>query len=149
MRVRSVVTVAVVATVAVGSLVPAQAAAKKKPIVKNYTVSNMLPYPSPPTGPSCSEAPEGVSEHRLPLKVTGPGKLQVTVNGFTGDWDIGVYNAAGSNLAMGGGADSPNTETAPQETLTYKSKKAQTLFVDVCNFLGSTEAKVKLVYTYL
>ena len=147
MRVRRAVPLAIL-VLAVGA-VNAEAAPKKKPkpITKSYTVQ-AFPYPSPPTGPSCSEAPEGVGEHRETINVSGPGKLVVEVRGFTGDWDIGLYDKNGTNLAQGGGADSPNTDTAPAETLSYKSKKAQTLHIDVCNFLGSPSANVKFTYTY-
>ena len=146
MRVRTAAPLAV-AVVLAGAAVDASAAPKPKPITKSYQVTG-VPHPNPPSGPSCSSAPEGVSEHRETIKVTGPGKLVVEVTGFTGDWDIGLYSPAGVNLAQGGGADSPNTETAPKETMTYKSKKAQTLLLDVCNFVGSPTANVKYTYTY-
>ena len=149
MRVRTAVPLAILVLAA--GAVNAEAAPKKKPkpITKSYTVTGMLPHPNPPTGPSCSSAPNGVSEHRETLKVTGAGKLVVEVRGFTGDWDIGLYDKTDTNLAQGGGADSPNTETAPVETLSYKGKKAQTLYIDVCNFAGSPNATVKYTYTYM
>ena len=148
MRVRRAVPLAIL-VLAVGA-VNAQAAPKKKPkpIVKSYTVTGKVPHPNPPTGPSCSESP-AVSEHRETIKPTGPGKLVVEVRGFTGDWDIGVFDKNGTNLAQGGGADTPNNETAPVETLSFKNKKAQPLSIDVCNFLGSPNANVKFTYTYL
>jgi hypothetical protein len=148
MRVRSAAVPLAILVLAAGA-VNAEAAPKKKPkpITKSYTVS-ATPYPYPPTGPSCSESTEGATEHRETLKVTGAGKLVVEVRGFTGDWDIGLYDKAGTNLAMGAGSDTPNTDTAPSETLTYKSKKAQTLYIDVCNFLGTPSATAKYTYTY-
>ncbi|HEX8003462.1 MAG TPA: hypothetical protein VF519_12280 [Mycobacteriales bacterium] len=147
MRVRTAAPLAVAAVVLAGAAVDAGAAPKPKPITKSYQVTG-IPHPNPPSGPSCSSAPEGVSEHRETIDVKGPGKLVVEVTGFTGDWDIGLFGKGDVNLAQGGGADSPNTETAPKETLTYKSKKAQTLFLDVCNFVGSPQANVKYTYTY-
>lgn len=147
MRVRTAAPLAA-ALVLAGVGVEANAAPRKpKPITKTYPVQG-IPHPNPPEGPSCSSAPEGVSEHRETIKVTGPGKLVVEVTGFTGDWDTGLYGANEVNLAQGGGADTPNTDAAPKETLTYKSKKAQTLYLDVCNFLGSPTATVKYTYTY-
>lgn len=148
MRVRTAAPLAI-AVVLAGAAVDASAAPprKPKPITKSYAVRG-IPHPNPPSGPSCSSAPAGVSEHRETIKVTGPGKLVVEVTGFIGDWDIGLFSNGEVNLAQGGGADSPNTETAPKETLTYKAKKAQTLFLDVCNFLGSPNANVKYTYTY-
>lgn len=147
MRVRTAVPLAVAVVLASAAL-DASAAPKPKPITKTYDVTG-VPHPNPPTGPSCSASPAGVSETRETIKVTGPGKLVVEVTKFTGDWDIGLYGGSGETLlAQGGGADAGNTETAPKETLTYKSKKAQTLYLDVCNFAGTPNATVKYVYTY-
>jgi len=148
MRVRTAAPLAL-AVILAGGAVDANAAPRKpKPITKSYDVTG-IPHPNPPTGPSCSSAPEGVSEHRETLKVTGPGKLVVEVTKFTGDWDIGLYGGSGETmLAQGGGADAGNTDAAPKESLTYKSKKAQTLFIDVCNFAGTPNASVKYTYTY-
>lgn len=146
MRVRTAAPLAV-AVVLTGAAVEANAA-PPKPITKTYQVQG-VPHPVPPTGPSCSSSPAGVSEVRETIKVSGPGKLVVEVTKFTGDWDIGLYGGSGETmLAQGGGADAGNTDTAPKETLTYKSKKAQTLFLDVCNFAGTPTAEVKYTYTY-
>lgn len=149
MRVRTAAPFAV-AVVLTGAAVEVNAAppAKPKPISKTYQVQG-VPHPVPPTGPSCSSAPAGVSEVRETIKVAGPGKLVVEVTKFTGDWDIGLYGGSGETLlAQGGGADAGNTETNPKETLTFKSKKAQTLYLDVCNFAGTPTAEVKYTYTY-
>lgn len=148
MRVRTAAPLAV-AVVLTGAAVEVNAAppAKPKPITKTYQVQG-IPHPIPPTGPSCSSSPAGVSEVRETIKVAGPGKLVVEVTKFTGDWDIGLYGAGDVLLAQGGGADAGNTETNPKETLTFKSKKAQTFFLDVCNFLGTPTAEVKYTYTY-
>jgi hypothetical protein len=150
MRVRRAAPLALVALTVLGATHAEAAKPKKKPkpITKSYSVT-ALPHPYPPSGPSCSDSAEGVSEHREEIKVTGPGKLVVTVTGFTGDWDSGLYDKNGNNLQMGQGSDTPNTSTDPaEEVLKYPSKKAQTLYLDVCNFIGSPTAQVKYVYTY-
>ncbi|HVF03626.1 MAG TPA: hypothetical protein VNA20_02180, partial [Frankiaceae bacterium] len=73
MRVRTAAPLAV-AVVLAGAAVEVNAAppAKKKPITKTYAVQG-VPHPVPPTGPSCSSAPAGVSEVRETIKVTGAG----------------------------------------------------------------------------
>jgi hypothetical protein len=148
MRVRRATPLALVALTVLGATHAEAAKPKKKPITKSYSVT-AVPHPYPPSGPSCSDSAEGTSEHRETIKVTGPGKLVVNVTGFNGDWDSGLYDKNNNNLVMGGGSDTPNTSTDPaEEVLTYKSKKAQTLYLDVCNFAGSPTAQVKYVYTY-
>lgn len=152
MRVRSAALFALAATVAVGSSMPADAAAKKKkkPIVKEYDLQ-LAPYPDATETTGC-EGPgrtEDVNMDNVTIKVTGPGVLTVKVTEFTSDWDMAVFNASGANVAQGAGTVTPNTSTDPQtETLKYKSKKAQTLTLRVCNFLGGPTAHVKYTYVY-
>lgn len=149
MRVRSAALLALAATVAAGSFVPASAA-KKKPLKKSYDLQ-LLPYPDASEATGC-EGPgrtEGVNMDTEPIKVTGPGVLTVKVTEFTGDWDMAVLNAAGASVAEGAGTSTPNTSVDPMtETLKYKSKKAQTLNLRVCNFLGGATAKVTYTYVY-
>jgi hypothetical protein len=148
MRVRRAAPLALVVLAAVG-VTHADAKPKKAPITKAYDVTG-VPHPNPPSGPACSDSAEGVSEHRELLTVTGAGKLKVTVNGFNGDWDIGIYGKGDVLLVEGSGADTPPADptTQAEETATLKSKKAQTISVDVCNFAGSPKAHVELTYVY-
>ena len=150
MRVR---TAAVISLAVLAAASSADAAPKKKPkpITKNYTVQ-AVPYPKADAETSCEEPPEQAVNHTT-ISVTGPGKLVVTVSGFTGDWDVAVFNdKTGSLLGEGSGVnadDVPPHTGGKSEVLKYTSKKAQKLRVDVCNFAGSPTANVKLVYTYL
>lgn len=147
MRVRNVAPLVLAVVVAVG--VPAQAAPKKKPkpITKTYTII-AAPNPNPPQGPSCQAMTDGVNGHAETIKVTGAGKLTAKVSGFVGDWDLGVYDAGGNNLAMGSGNDTGNTDTAPAEVLSFKVKKAQTLVLRTCNFGGTPQATGTFTFTY-
>jgi hypothetical protein len=149
MRVRTAAPLAAAALLA-GSAVHANAAAPKpkpKPITKTYSVTG-VPFPAPPTGPSCSLSPQGVGTTRETITVKGPGKLVAEVTGFTGDWDMALLSNSGTMLVQGAGADAGNTDAAPKESLVYKAKKAQTFFLDVCNFAGTPQATVKYVFTY-
>jgi hypothetical protein len=151
MRVRSAAPLALAAIVAAGSLAPAAAAPKKKPLKKTYSVQ-LAPSPDASESTACSgdTRTADVNTDFETIKVTGPGLLSVKVTGFTGDWDVSVYNTAGAMLTEGGGTTTPETatNTAPVETLKYKSKKAQSLILRVCNFLGSPNATVNYTYTY-
>lgn len=150
MRVRSVAPLAIVAIVATGSLVPAHAAPKKKPLKKTYNVT-LAPLPDASEATACSSAArqDGVNMDVETIKVTGAGVLTVKVTKFQSDWDMSVYNSSGSMLTEGSGTSTPNTSTGEQtETLKYKSKKAQTLLLRVCNFIGSPTATVSYTYVY-
>jgi hypothetical protein len=148
MRVRTVAPIALAVLVAVGPA--AHAAPKKKPLTKTYSLT-LAPAPDASTTTSCSSAAlkEGVNMATEPIKVTGPGKLSVKITGFTGDWDMAVLSSSGFALTEGGGTSTPNTDTNPgEETLKYKSKKAQALSLRVCNFLGTPQVTVTYTYTY-
>jgi type 1 fimbria pilin len=152
MRVRTAAPLALAALVAVGA--PAQAAVKAKPKPQSKTY-NLTLAPSPDaseaTGCSGPTRTDGVNMDVETIKVTGPGLLSVEVTGFSGDWDTSVYNAAGSQLTEGGGTGTPPadpTATGLKEVLKYKNKKAQTLSLRVCNFLGSPNATVKYTFVY-
>ena len=153
MRVRSAAPLALAAIVAIASLAPAEAAAKKKkkPLKGTYTVT-MAPFPDASEEQACSSAVRGTGGqfvHVTPIKVTGPGVLTVKMTKFTGDWDMAAWNSAGASVSEGSGTSTPNTSTDEMtETLKYKSKKAQTLNIRVCNFLGSQAANVAYTYVY-
>jgi len=153
MRLRTVAPLAVAAIVVAGLHAPAEAKAKKKkPITKEYDLT-LQPFPDMTEDTACSSELRtvGTDLDIKTIKVTGPGKLKVTITGFTGDWDTSVYGAAGA-LSEGGPTTTPDNFSTPAgeitEELTYKSKKAQTLSLRVCNFAGTQQAHVKYVYTY-
>ena len=154
MRVRSAVPLALAATVAIGSFGAADAAPKKKkpPIKKTYTLQ-LAPDPDASEETACSGSLRGETNMDIQeIKVSGPGLLTVKITDFAGDWDTSVYSKAGSMLTEGGGTTTPETlaagETSSVETMKYKSKKAQSLFLRVCNFLGSPTATVTYTYVY-
>ena len=148
MRVRSAALIALAASVAAGSFVPANAA-KKKPLKKTYSLQ-LAPMPDASETVACSGAARMDANTDLEtIKVTGPGVLTVKVTEFSGDWDMAVLNSAGAVVSEGGGTVTPNTSVDPMtETLKYKSKKAQTLTLKICNFLGTPTATVNYTYVY-
>ncbi len=155
MRVRSVAPLAIAVIVAAGSLAPAEAAKKKpkpKPIKKSYSLT-LAPMPDASETVGCDGAArtEAVNMDTETIKVAGPGVLTVKVTGFYGDWDASLLNAGGAFVASASGTSTPNAnmQTTGEDILKYKSKKAQTLNLRVCNFLGSQAASVSYTYVYL
>lgn len=150
MSTRKALPLALSLVVAAGALAPALAA-PPKPISDEYDVEG-VPYPIPPTGPSCADpAFEGVNTTTRTIKPTGAGTLSVEVTKITGDWDIAVLNDKGAVLAQGDGTstgDASGLTTDGVEKLTMKIKKGMTLNIAVCNFFGGPTAHAKYVFTY-
>lgn len=162
MSVRKSLPVALSLVVAAGALAPAVAAPAKpkpkpKPITATYALQ-LAPVPSPVLGPPGPEAAnscvddrlEGISTNTRAIKVAGAGVLKVTVTGFAGDWDITARDGA-KVLGIGSGTitgDPSSLGTSNTETLTVKTRRATTLKLGVCNYLGGPTATVKYVFTY-
>jgi hypothetical protein len=157
MTVRQAIPVALSLVVAAGALAPALAAPPKpKPISEEYAVEG-LPVPVPLAGidgvdgtNSCTDPHlEGISTTTKTIKTTGPGTLAVDVTDFDGDWDITVMDDKGNVLGVGSGTATPTALATPgDEKAVIKTKKAMTLNIAVCNFLGGPTANAKYVFTY-
>ena len=157
MKVRKALPVALSLVVAGGALAPALAApAKPKPITESYSMEH-APIPLPLVGEegvdganSCTNpAFEGISTTTKTIKTTGAGTLQVDVTNFDGDWDITVLDDKGNVLGVGAGPSTPTALATPaDEKLVVKTKKAMTLNIAVCNFLGGPTADAKYTFTY-
>jgi hypothetical protein len=165
-KVRTAVPVALSLVVAGGVLAPAVAApAKPKPITASYAVEG-IPVPSPllgePVEPanSCTNPDlEGVSTTTRTIKTTGAGELVVELTGFAGDWDITVLDgddevvAEGAGTTTGGevpvvGGGNGSLGTDNTEKASVKLRKASTLKIAVCNYLGGQTANAKYTFTY-
>jgi hypothetical protein len=152
MRVRSAAPFVVAAILAGGVHAPAEAATKK-PVSKEYDLT-LTPMPDARTTSACSSdlltAGQNMDEHSL--KVSGPGKLTVTVTGFSGDWDIAIMSSSGVGLTEGDGTVTPTSFSTPagpiDEVAKYKAKMAMSLVIRVCNFLGTPTAHVKYTFVY-
>ena len=158
MKVRHALPVALTAVVAAGALAPALAAPPKpKPIVEEWSMQH-APVPLPLAGidgvdgtNSCTNpAFEGISTTTKTIKTKGAGTLEVTLKDFDGDWDITVMDDKGKVLAVGAGTSTPTALTASgaTEKAVVKTKKAMTLVIGSCNFLGGPTANGKIVFTY-
>lgn len=149
MRIRTAAPLAMAALLAAS--VSAQAAPRPKPLTGSFK-STLAPMPATLEACASPAQVEGVNKKSVPLKVTGPGMLQVKTTGFYGDWDMVLLNSAGSVLATGSGTNVDGNNSTPAapiaETMKFKNKKAGTLTLVVCNFSGSHEATTSYVYTY-
>ena len=155
---RKALSLSAVAVLAAGAFAPAVAAPPKpKPITESYSVTG-APIPLPLVGgtpveesSSCMNSEfEGVSTTTKTIKTLGAGTLTVDVTGFTGDWDITIMNDKRESVAVGAGTATPTALTTPgaAEKAVVKFKKASTILIAVCNFLGSPQANVKYTYVY-
>jgi hypothetical protein len=172
-KVRTALPVALSAVMVAGAFAPALAAPKPKPkprpITASYTVQGKpVPIPLVGFGPSaavegsdsCTDARlEGVSMTTRTIKTVGAGTLVVDVTKFAGDWDITVTDGAGEILGIGEGTTTGGEVPVAgggngsigldnHEHVDVKLKKASTLNIAVCNYLGGPSANVKYTYTY-
>lgn len=126
------------------SIGAAPAVAGKKPVkVHESFGATLAPFPKlaawgDPAGltkPGCTAGQEGV--HWVGQEVTAPGKgtLRFYAEGFTGDWDLYVFQGdvviASSEHAQAGQELAP-----PEEEALVPLKKGQTVTLVACNWLG-------------
>jgi hypothetical protein len=147
MSTRRVAVATLLVVLAAGAFAPATAGPKKPPITKTYDLT-LVPLWTEPSAACVNPEFEGVSVDTQEINPTGPGILTVKVNGFTGDWDISVKDAAGDEIVKGSGNDTPNPGPG-EETVEMKFKKAQPLKIAICNFAGTPAAKATYTYKYL
>lgn len=129
---------------------PGSAASKKK--LEDTVSLTAAPFPnySSVTGtssPGCTAGEEGVHKVTTPLHVPGKGKLTADLTGFTGDWDLYVFDKSDRVLAS-----SANDQTAGapmEERLSISFTKMTDIAIVGCNWAGAPQAELhyKLVYT--
>lgn len=126
-------------------------AAPKKPIVKSYEATAATPDVTnnlPSARYSVCEMTVPGSYHTHTFKAPAPGKIKVTMTGFTGDWDILLLDPKGAEIGAGGASDLGTPATAASETMSSKIRKAGAYRIIACNFAGGATAKVKYTFTY-
>ena len=151
---RLLVSAAVVGMAAGALALPADAAPKT--ITKSFDVSIPVPMlgSAGSTSGACAQGdvPDAASTgsvHVEELSAPAAGTLKVEVTGFYGDWDMAL-EADGKRVAEGSGTVTPTAMSTGSivEKLTYKAKKAGTLEIVVCNFVGGPTGKGKYTFTY-
>ncbi len=138
----------------VGASMPATAAKKKaksKKIQETHQVT-ALPFPnlSSATGtptPGCSAGQEGVHKMTFPFQTPGAGTLTVTTEGFTGDWDLYVFDGEGVVLGRGDQEQIPGG-APPEEEIVLALKSGTTVDIVACNWLGEPQNEFTYTYVY-
>ena len=145
MRARTLLSVALVATAAVGTALPSAAApAKPKNFTQVVTFTDATPDPSGNANSGNENHCTGKLPQEAPItvKVPGPGDVDVALSGMTGDWGLQLLDASGEVI---GGDD----QTPPAlEAASVRLKKAGTIKVFPCNEAGTPTAKVTIKYSY-
>lgn len=138
---RIVAAVSLVAVAATGSLSPALAGPKPKPITKKYT-AEATPDPTTtlPGGEVCDPVTPR-AKHSTAFKVPAAGTLTVELDNKL-DWAIGIRS--GGKLL--GSAD--GTELDTKEVAQVKFKRPAVVSIDVCNWAGEPTVPVKVTFTY-
>ncbi len=119
-------------------------AAPPKPFTQTSTFTDATPDPSGNTESGNENHCSGLLPQETPIsvKIPGPGDVDVTLSGVTGDWALQIQDAAGNVI---GGTDVNPPEA---EATSVRLKKAATIKVLPCNLAGAPTAKVTIAYTY-
>lgn len=129
--------------------------AKKKKVTKTISETidvTAVPFPnlsshtSTPT-PGCTAGQEGVHKHTHPFQAPGSGTLTLSMSGFTGDWDLYVFNADGVAIARSDNAQVPDM-APPEEKVEMALAKAESYDLVICNWAGAPQATAELQYVY-
>ena len=140
MRTRTVLVAGLAGVLAAGSLAPAVAAPKRKPIKLAWTAS-ATPDPSSSNvnGTCVPTIPTAIHHHTF--KVPAAGTLEVTLNN-TLDWSVAIREGDETLVDADGG--SPEIV----ETVSIKFKKATTVSIDSCNFAGEPQISPTGTFTF-
>ncbi len=137
-----------------GALAGPAAAGKKKKATKTIseTVSvTAVPFPnySSSTGtptPGCSAGQEGVHKLTTAFEAPGAGTFTATMSGFTGDWDIYLFDG---DVVIGRSEAAQVPDQAPaEEKIEIKLAAGKTYDFVVCNWAGAPQATAEYTYVY-
>jgi hypothetical protein len=132
---------ALLATVLIAlPVIPAQAGKAKH--VSGSIEATLLPFPKlaawgDPAGltsPGCTAGQEDVHWAAEEFTSPGKGKLRFYAEGFTGDWDLYIFD--GDQVLYRSEASQVPDQAAPEEEISMRLKKGQVVTLVVCNWLG-------------
>jgi hypothetical protein len=109
-----------------------------------------VPYPASfadgaDAGQDCLASNEGVSRATKALKIPAAGKLTASMGDFQGDWDLYVFNKAGSELASSHADNVQGGIVGEKLSVTIPIK--QTVNIVACNWSGGPTATVNYKFT--
>lgn len=133
---------------------PALAGSKKKKATKTIEETidvTAVPFPnySSSTGtatPGCSAGQEGVHKLTRAFETPGAGKLTLSMSGFTGDWDIYLFDGDVA-IARSDNAQVPDGAPA-EEKIEMPLAKGKSYDLVICNWAGAPQASASLKYVY-
>lgn len=136
---------ALVTVLAVGVALGTTAnAAPPKGFSKTVSFTDGTPDPSGNAASGNENHCNGKLPQEKPISVVipGPGTVDVSIDGFQGDWALQVRDAKGEVLA-GDDVNPPGYEAT-----SVKLKKGATIQILPCNLAGTPAGKVTYTYTY-
>lgn len=107
---------------------------------------NLSSHTSTPI-PGCAAGQEGIHKVTTPLEAPGKGTLTFEMSGFTGDWDLYLFDDAGVPIARSDNAQVPDM-AAPEEKLVAPLEGGRTYDLVVCNWAGAPQASATYTYVY-
>ncbi|MCA1823490.1 MAG: PPC domain-containing protein [Mycobacteriales bacterium] len=128
------------------------AVAKKKPKPKPISGSyQAMALPDPGnevSGTLCrGVSPTAWGEHLHDFKAPAAGVLDVTLTGYSGDWDLAIRDPDGDNAGESGSGQYPPVMGRDEQAV-VKIKRAATYTIVACNWAGSPTATVKYTFTF-
>lgn len=131
---------------------PALAGKKKK--VHDSFGATLAPFPKlaawgDPVGltrPGCTAGQEGVHWVAQEFTAPGTGKLRLYAEGFTGDWDLYIFDGD-QPLYRSEGSQYDGADPAEEE-ITAPLKKGQKVTLVACNWLGEPEVEAHYEGTF-
>ena len=139
----------------VASIGAAPALAGKKPVkVHESFGATLAPFPKlaawgDPAGlakPGCTSGQQDVHWVAQEFTAPGTGKLRLYAEGFTGDWDLYIFDGD-TPLYKSEGSQYDMTD-GPEEEIIASLKKGQTVTLVACNWLGHPEVEAHYEGTF-
>ena len=137
--------VAVVAALGIVASLAAPALAAKKIVKVNETFgATLAPFPKLAawgdaaglTKPGCSAGQEDINWVGQEFTAPGKGTLNFHAEGFTGDWDLYIFDAAHDLPIAFSENDQTRGGAPPEEQVLFPMKPKQTVTLVACNWLG-------------
>jgi hypothetical protein len=108
---------------------------------------NYSSYTATPT-PGCTAGQEGVHKLTYAFETPGAGNLTLAMSGFTGDWDLYVFNSDGVAIARSDNEQVGQSMAPAEEKIVMPMGKGETYDLVICNWAGAPQASASLEYVY-
>lgn len=154
---KALATLVALGLVASFSASPALAGKKtKKKVTKAITETidvTAVPFPNyssytATATPGCTAGQEGVHKLTRAFETPGAGTLTLAMSGFTGDWDLYVFNSEGVAIARSDNEQAGPAMAPAEEKIVMPMGKGETYDLVICNWAGAPQASASLEYVY-